>query len=211
MKIVMLGPPGSGKGTQSSMLANHLDIPHISTGEIFRKNIALNTDLGKMVMSFIEKGTLVPDEIVIEAVKSYLKNEQFFEFGFIMDGFPRTLYQAKRFEEFCELDLVIFVDVSDDIIVKRILSRRICPNCSRDYNILTNPPKIKDRCDVCGQVLITRADDNEVSTKKRLEIYHRETVPLIDYYKKKGLLRVVAGNKDPEEVFKDIKEQLVFG
>jgi len=211
MKILLLGPPGSGKGTQSAMLANHLDIPHISTGDIFRKNINLNTDLGKIVKEIIKKGELVPDEIVIEAVKSYLKNEQLFEFGFIMDGFPRTVYQAEKFQEFCGLDLVILVDVPDEVITQRILSRRICPNCGKGYNIITNPPKIKDRCDICGQVLITRADDNIDSVKNRLLIYHNETAPLIDYYKKKGILKEVNGNKEPEEVFREIKEQLVFG
>jgi len=211
MRILLLGPPGSGKGTQSAMLANHLDIPHISTGDIFRKNIALNTDLGKIVKEIISKGKLVPDEIVVDAVKNYLKNEQLFEFGFIMDGFPRTVYQAEKFQDFCELDLVILIDVSDEVITKRILSRRICPNCAKGYNLTTDPPKIKDRCDICGQVLITRADDNIDSVKNRLLIYHKETAPLIDYYKDKGILREINGNKEPEDVFKEVKEQLVFG
>jgi len=211
MNILLIGPQGCGKGTQASLLANHLDIPHISTGDIFRKNIALNTDLGKIVNNLVKKGELVPDDIVIEAVKSYLKNEQMFEFGFIMDGFPRTIYQAEKFEEFSDFDLVILIDVSDEVVIKRIVSRKTCPNCSKVYNTLTNPPKIKDRCDVCGQVLTIRADDNKESIQKRLESYHLQTKPLIDYYKKKGILRVVDGENSAEKVFEQIKENLVFG
>jgi adenylate kinase len=203
MKLLLLGPPASGKGTQASKIAEYLGIPHISTGDIFRENISMKTELGKIVKSYLDNGELVPDEIVTRVVVDKLDKGDYRK-GFILDGFPRTIPQAKSFQRNYEFDQVIYIEVDDETVMKRISGRRVCPNCGAVYNVYFNPPRYKGRCDICSQQLITRKDDNPEAAKKRLREYKEKTEPLVEFYDKQNLLRRVNGLKPPEEVFDDI-------
>ncbi len=181
MRLIFLGPPGSGKGTQAELLADKLDIPHISTGDIFRDNIKKETDLGKKAKEYIDKGQLVPDHVTNYMVKGRLEKLD----GYILDGYPRTIPQAKFLDCIQDIDKVVEFELSDKEVIKRISGRRTCKKCGAMYHIVWNPPKKKGVCDECGSALIQRSDDKPETIKKRLEVYKKQTAPLIDYYSDK--------------------------
>ena len=208
MKIIMLGAPGAGKGTQAKKIAEKYSIPHISTGDIFRANIKNNTELGKKAKTYMDKGELVPDELVVDLIMDRFKQPDC-ENGYVLDGFPRTIPQAesltKALSERGEaVDYAVNVDVPDENIINRMSGRRACLNCGATYHIVYNPSKKEGICDTCGQQLVLRDDDKPETVKKRLSVYHDQTQPLIDYYKNEGILAEVDGTKDMEEVFQDI-------
>lgn len=208
MRIILLGPPGAGKGTQASGIVEKYRVPHISTGDIFRKNIKEGTDLGKKAKEYMDKGLLVPDELVVEIVKSRLLEKDCTE-GFLLDGFPRTVVQAEALDKvLCEtnmnLDKVINIEVDKNILVSRAIGRRICKECGATFHIEFNSPKTEGKCDVCGGELYQRADDNEETVSKRIQVYLDETKPLIDYYSKKGIIFTINGEQDINKVFEDI-------
>lgn len=212
MKIVMLGAPGAGKGTQAKMLADQYAIPHISTGDIFRANIKEGTELGKKAKEFIDAGALVPDELTVDLVMDRIDHEDCKK-GYILDGFPRTINQAEKLTEALggkggDIDYAVNVDVPDEAIVERMAGRRMCPNCGASYHVVNIPPKKDGICDRCGEKLITRKDDQPETVKKRLAVYHEQTQPLYDYYKEKGLVVDVDGTKPMEEVFQAIVSRL---
>lgn len=186
MKLVLLGPPAAGKGTQSANLSEHYAIPAISTGSIIRNNISEGTELGNKAKAFIAEGKLVPDELVIDLVVNRLKEEDC-KNGYILDGFPRTVSQAEAMEELgIQIDKVVEISVPDDEIVKRISGRRNCKECGAIYNVNDNPSKAGDKCEKCGGDLEQRADDTEETVRNRLSVYHKETKPVSDYYEAKG-------------------------
>lgn len=207
MNIVILGSPASGKGTQASKLSKELEIPNISIGNIFRENIELNTQLGKLVKPYITKGKLVPDEITTRVVIEKL-SELNINSGFILDGFPRNLAQAKAFQKYYDIDKAILIEIDDETVMRRISGRRICPNCGAIYNIYYDPPKYENRCDVCGHPLVRRKDDNEQTAMKRLKDYKENTLPVIEFYDEKGILIRVNGLNSPDEIFKEITKAL---
>jgi adenylate kinase len=207
MRMVLLGPPGAGKGTQAAGLSTILNIPHISTGDIFRENIKNGTELGKLAKSYIDAGKLVPDDVTLKIVEDRLKNEDC-EDGFIMDGFPRTIPQAEMFDDMLKklntaIDIVVNIDVPEDVIIRRMSGRRMC-SCGRTYHVQNNPPKEEGVCDSCGGQLYIRDDDREETVLKRLRTYHEQTSPLIDYYENKGLLKNYDGTEPIEETTRKI-------
>lgn len=203
MKLILLGAPGAGKGSQATKISTEYGIPHISTGDVFRANIAQGTDLGLYAKSFIEKGELVPDEVVVDIVADRLKREDCKK-GFLLDGFPRTIAQAEALGKLTDIDTVINIDVNFDLIVARISGRRMC-ECGETYHITTYK---KDVCAKCGKPLYQREDDTVDTIKNRLEVYNKQTAPLIDYYRNKGIIVDVDGNRTIQETFEDIKEIL---
>jgi len=208
LRLVLLGPPGAGKGTQASAIISKYSIPHISTGDIFRANIKNGTELGKQVEAYMNKGLLVPDELVVSIVKDRLTEEDCKD-GFLLDGFPRTVNQAEALDEELKkmnlkLDKVVNIQVGKEILIERAIGRRICKNCGATYHIKFNPPKEENICDKCGGKLHQRDDDKVETVEKRIEVYHEQTKPLIEYYDKKGLLLNVDGTKPVEEVFNEI-------
>lgn len=212
MRIILLGPPGAGKGTQAAKIVNHFHIPHISTGQMFRKIIKERTPLGLAAMEYIDQGLLVPDALTLEIVNDRLAQGDCAE-GFMLDGFPRTVTQARALDEELEakgtlLDKVLNIEVRNDFLIERITGRRVCKDCGENYHISFNPPKIENKCDVCGGELIHRADDQEETVKKRLEVYNNQTKPLIDYYSAKGLNYTIDGEQSIKKVFEDIKKIL---
>lgn len=205
MKIIMLGAPGAGKGTQAKMLADKYGIPHISTGDIFRANIKNGTELGTKAKEYMDKGLLVPDELTCDLVVDRIKQEDC-EKGYILDGFPRTIPQAECLDNALEsmndkIDYAVNVDVPDENIIKRMSGRRACVGCGATYHIVYNPTKEEGICDRCGKELILRDDDKPETVENRLKVYHEQTQPLIDYYNNKGALQEVDGTKDMQEVF----------
>ena len=205
MKIVMLGAPGAGKGTQAQMMAAKFGLPHISTGDIFRENIKNGTELGKKAKSFMDAGQLVPDELTVEILLDRVKKDDCAK-GYILDGFPRTIPQAQVLTDTLaktgeQIDYAINVDVPDSNIVARMSGRRSCPKCGASYHITFIPPKQEGICDSCGSALIQRDDDKPETVQNRLSVYHDQTQPLIDFYKEKGVLRTVDGTKEMQEVF----------
>ena len=193
MNIVIMGAQGTGKGTVAGILKEKLNIPHISTGEIFRKNIQESTELGKLAVEYTDKGNLVPDKITNEMVKNRL-NEEDCKSGYILDGYPRNLEQAKELDKMMndknkKIDLVIYLTTPTEEIVERVMGRRECPNCKESYNMMINKPKNGEICDKCGTKLIKRADDTEEKLKTRLNIFFTETKPIIDFYKEKGIVK----------------------
>ncbi len=184
----MLGPPGAGKGTQAVKLAERLDVPHISTGDILRRNVAKKTKLGQLAQKYMAAGKLVPDDVVIEMTAKRLK-EADAKKGFILDGFPRNLAQAKALDELTEIDAVVNLFLDPEDLVKRSTGRWVCPNCDAVYHVLTNPPKGRGVCDKCGSVIIQREDDKEEVVRTRIRTYDEQTEPLVAHYKGKGLLR----------------------
>ncbi len=205
MKIIMLGAPGAGKGTQAKQIADKYHIPHISTGDIFRANIKENTELGKKAKTYMDQGLLVPDELVVDLVVDRLSQDDAKK-GYVLDGFPRTIPQAKALDEALakigeKLDYAINVDVPDENIVRRMSGRRACVACGGTYHIKYNPTKVEGVCDACGGELVLRDDDQPETVKKRLDVYHEQTQPLIDYYKKSGVLNDVDGTVDLDDVF----------
>ena len=204
MKIIFLGAPGSGKGTHATRVKTELGVPHISTGDIFRENIKGGTPLGVLAKSYIDKGALVPDDVVIDIVKDRLSREDCKK-GFILDGFPRTIYQAEALKSIAKIDVVINLVVDDDAIVERVAGRRMC-RCGETYNVAFLNGATT--CAKCGGELYQRDDDKEETVKSRLEVYHKETAPLIDYYRKEGLLEDVDGSKGIDAVYADIMKVL---
>ena len=208
MKIVMLGAPGAGKGTQAKMIAAKYQIPHISTGDIFRANIKNGTELGKKAKSYMDQGLLVPDELTVDLVIDRLAQDDC-KNGYILDGFPRTIPQAEALDAALEklgekMDYAIDVDVPDENIVSRMSGRRACTGCGATYHIVYNPSKKGEYCEVCGEKLILRDDDKPETVQKRLNVYHDQTQPLIDYYTKQSILRTVDGTQDMNDVFAEI-------
>ncbi len=208
MKIIMLGAPGAGKGTQAKKLASKYGIPHISTGDIFRANIKNGTELGQKAKVYMDQGLLVPDELVVDLVVDRFKQADC-ENGYVLDGFPRTIPQAKALDEALEknndaVEYAIDVDVPDESIISRMAGRRACVGCGGTYHLVTIPPKTEGICDTCGAELILREDDKPETVEKRLKVYHDQTQPLIDYYQGKNILRSVDGTQNLEDVFKDI-------
>lgn len=199
MNLVFLGAPGAGKGTQATRICQKYNIPHISTGDILRANIKAGTPLGVEAKAYIDKGLLVPDEVVIGLVKNRLGEEDCKK-GFLLDGFPRTLEQAKALGEFAEITCAIDIEVDEKLVVERIAGRRMC-KCGESYHVSWYR---FDKCAKCGSELYQRDDDREETVKARLEVYNVQTAPLIDYYAGKGVLKSVDGAKDMEEVFEDI-------
>ncbi|WP_022764371.1 adenylate kinase [Butyrivibrio sp. XPD2006] len=208
MKIIMLGAPGAGKGTQAKMIAEKFNIPHISTGDIFRANIKNGTELGKKAKEFMDKGQLVPDELTVEILLDRVAADDC-KNGYVLDGFPRTIPQADVLDKELtklgdKVDFAINVDVPDENIVRRMSGRRACLKCGATYHIEHIPPKQEGICDKCGSELVQRDDDKPETVQNRLSVYHEQTQPLIDYYNKKNILKSVDGTKDMQEVFSDI-------
>jgi len=208
MKIIMLGAPGAGKGTQAKRIAAKYGIPHISTGDIFRANLKNNTELGKKAKVYMDQGLLVPDELTLELVMDRFTQEDC-KNGYVLDGFPRTIPQAEALTEALAkqqdaVDFAINVDVPDEAIVNRMSGRRACPACGGTYHVEFNPTKVEGICDVCGGQLVLREDDKSETVLKRLSVYHEQTQPLIDYYSGQKILREVDGTQDMEDVFRDI-------
>ncbi len=202
MRIILIGPPGAGKGTQAVSIRAEYPIAHVSTGDILRENVRGATQLGLSAKSFMDAGKLVPDDLIIEMVEERLDSPDCNE-GFLLDGFPRTLPQAEALDRILakmsiRLDAVIELEISDDEVVKRLTSRRICSSCGAIYNVIAHPAKVEGVCDVCSGKVIQRDDDKESVIRNRLDVFHVQTAPLVEYYEKKGLLKRVdgAGGKD---------------
>ena len=207
MKIVMLGAPGAGKGTQAVRIAEQYGVPHISSGDIFRKNLKEGTELGLAAKAYMDQGLLVPDDLTTDLVISRLREEDCAN-GYVLDGFPRTLPQARALSEKLraegeQIDFALDIEVTDEEIVSRVSGRRICPKCGAGFHTLYNKPQIDGICDICGAELMMRADDRPETVLRRLEVYHAETEPLIEYYKEEGILREVDGSQNIEKVFED--------
>lgn len=208
MNIVLMGPPGAGKGTQAEVMARNLIVPHISTGDIFRANIKAGTELGQLANQYISKGDLVPDEVTMAMIKDRLAEDDC-ESGFILDGLPRTIGQADALEEILteqgkKLDKVVNIDVPIEKLIERLSGRRVCRNCSQTYHLVNNPPTEAGRCDECGGELYQRADDSEETIKNRLDVYLAQSSPLIEYYEKKGLLLSVNGDQSINNVLTEV-------
>ena len=207
VKIILLGPPGAGKGTQAKSISNRYSIPHISTGDIFRKNISENTPLGIEAKKYIDQGQLVPDEVTINMVKDRLQEDDCTD-GYLVDGFPRTVSQAEALQEFIKnrgesLDTALLIYVPMDFILERMTGRRVCPSCGASYHIKFNPA-LNGKCELCGTDVVQRKDDTAETVKERLDVYERQTQPLIEYYQDKNLLSQVDGTKAINEVFESI-------
>ena len=205
MKIIMLGAPGAGKGTQAKLIAEKYGVPHISTGDIFRANIKNGTELGKEAKEYMDKGLLVPDELTVRLLLDRVAQDDC-KNGYVLDGFPRTIPQAEVLDkELIKLgdsvDFAVDVDGPDENIIRRMSGRRACLNCGATYHIVNIPPKKEGICDVCGSELVLRDDDQPETVKNRLKVYHEQTQPLIEYYTGKGVLRTVDGTLPMEEVF----------
>ena len=212
MKIIMLGAPGAGKGTQAKMIAEKCGIPHISTGDIFRANIKNGTELGAKAKEYMDKGLLVPDELVCDLVVDRIQQADC-EKGYILDGFPRTIPQAEALENALnaieqKLDYAIDIDVPDENIINRMSGRRACVGCGATYHVLFNPTKVEGKCDVCGESLILRDDDKPETVMQRLDVYHTQTQPLIDFYTERKVLVEVDGTQSMDKVFDDIMKIL---
>lgn len=209
MRLVILGPPSSGKGTQASMISDRFGIPHLSTGDILREEVSLRTDLGVRAEVFLKEGELVPDDLVVQMMKNRLLRRNRVE-GFVLDGFPRTIHQLKALDKITTIDKVLFVEVKDEEVIARAVGRRICQKCGRIYHMRFDPPEVDEICDVCGSRLIQRDDDKEATIKRRLRIYRRQTVPLIKVYEKRGILVVVDGNGTIKETKRNVLRALAW-
>ncbi len=207
MKLILLGAPGAGKGTQAKWISEEYGIPHISTGDILRKNVAEGTELGKEAKKYMDEGKLVPDELIIDMVRDRLSQDDC-KNGFILDGFPRTIKQAEALEKITDVDAVLNIYVPFEKLIERITGRRTCPKCGAVYHIKYNPPKKDNICDVCGTPLIQRDDDKEETVRKRLKTYEEQTAPLIDYYEKKGKLITVEGQEKVEDTIALVRQAL---
>lgn len=212
MKIIMLGAPGAGKGTQAKIIADKYGVPHISTGDIFRANIKNGTELGKEAKGYMDKGLLVPDELTVRLLLDRVAQDDCSN-GYVLDGFPRTIPQAEVLDsELTKLgdsvDYAVDVDVPDENIINRMSGRRSCKDCGAIFHVQYNPPKKENCCDVCGGELILRDDDKAETVKKRLDVYHEQTAPLIAHYKEAGSLHEIDGTQDIKVVFEEIKSIL---
>lgn len=213
MNIFIMGAPGSGKGTFSSKIKEEYNLNHISTGDIFRANISQETELGLQAKAYAEQGKLVPDEITNKMVKDYLATLSDKKNGYLLDGYPRTLDQAKAFEEMTDgtdlaVDVILAMDVPTDVLTRRITGRRTCKDCGEIYNIYSKPTKVEGVCDRCGGVLTQRKDDNEESLKVRLDEYSNNTEPVIDYYEKKNMVSHINADASMDEIWSSVKEAL---
>lgn len=212
MRIIMLGAPGAGKGTQAKKIAEKYGIPHISTGDIFRANIKNGTELGKKAKTYMDQGLLVPDELTCDLVVDRISQDDA-KNGYVLDGFPRTIPQAEALTEALKkrneaIDFALDVDVPDENIVSRMSGRRACLNCGATYHIVFAAPKKEGVCDICGKELVLRDDDKPETVQKRLTVYHEQTQPLIEYYENAGVLHKLDGTKDINDIFASIKELL---
>lgn len=212
VRLLLLGAPGSGKGTQSEKIKNMFNIPVIATGDIFRKNISEGTAFGKKAQSFMDKGELVPDELVVEIVEDRLMQDDCRN-GFLLDGFPRTVFQAEALNEFLvekgeELTNVVFIELEDEELLRRISGRRVCRSCGRSFHVVSMKPKQDGVCDACGGELYQRSDDSEETAHNRIAVYMKETMPLVKFYEDQNILFRVDGKQDPEAVFENIKNAL---
>ncbi len=210
LNLIFLGPPGAGKGTQAERLARRWNLRKISTGDILREAVKNHTPLGQKARQYMERGDLVPDEVMLGLIREVLQDTGN---GFILDGFPRTLEQARGLDTLLQelglqLHAVVLLQVPDGEIVRRLSARRVCPKCGATYNLISNPPKNDERCDHCGEPLVLRHDDHPDTIRHRLEVYHRQTEPLIAYYRAQNLLRVVSGVGTPDEVEQRLLEAL---
>lgn len=213
MKIILIGGPGAGKGTQAKRIKEEYSLPHISTGDIFRANIKNNTVLGKEARKYIDKGLLVPDDLVVDLVVDRLLQEDCKD-GYILDGFPRTIPQAQALDQSLKeakdkIDLVINIEVADENIIKRMSGRRACLKCGATYHLKHIPPKVEGVCDICDSELVLREDDKPETVRKRLKVYHEQTRPLIEYYSSKGNLLRVDGSRPIDTIFEDIKSRIL--
>lgn len=212
LRAVLLGPPGAGKGTQAVRLVEKYEIPHISTGDIFRKNIKEGTELGKKAQEYMNAGALVPDELVVDLVRDRLQQDDC-KNGFLLDGFPRTIFQAEKLDEFLsesnlKMDIVINLKVEKEALIKRLTGRRVCKDCGASYHIVNIPPKKEGVCDICGGELIQRKDDNIETVENRINVYEEQTAPLIGYYKEAGSLVDFDGEASLDEVFDAIVQAI---
>lgn len=213
MNILIMGGPGAGKGTMSAKIVEKYNVCHISTGDIFRSEIGNQTELGMMAKSYMDKGLLVPDEVTNQMVKSYLENLEEKKNGFLLDGYPRTIDQAKAFDALSEgsdlaIDTVIAMELDFSVLSGRITGRRLCRNCGEIYHMVTKPPKQEGVCDNCGGELYQRKDDTEESLKVRLDEYSRQTEPVLDFYEKKGLVKHINADQPIEKVWQDVQAAL---
>ena len=212
MNLVMLGPPGAGKGTQAALLADKLGVPHVATGDLFREALKNETDLGLTAKSYMERGELVPDEVTVAMVRERLEKPDS-EHGLILDGFPRTIEQAEALKDLLDeqgrvIDAALFIDAAEDELVRRLSSRWTCRNCQAVYNIISNPPHQEGKCDMCGGELYQRADDVPETVRNRIRVYWQQTSPLIDYYRDQGLLITIESEGGIERVQQRIQEAL---
>src|SRR6516225_7945149 len=206
-KYIIMGVQGCGKGTQAKLLKEALDLVHISVGDIFRWHIQSRTKLGARIKRIMAEGQLVPDEVVEEVVKQRLEQHDW-NYGFILDGFPRNARQAAFFLESYDIDAVLLIEVPDAVVQERILNRRLCPKCGLDYNLIYHRPAAANTCDVCGTVLVARADDTPEAVAARLRDYHTKTQPILELFRRKELILVVDGTRPPAEVHADLRRQL---
>lgn len=212
LRTVLLGPPGAGKGTQAVKIVEKYDIPHISTGDIFRENIKNGTELGKKAQEYMNKGELVPDDLVIDLATSRLLEDDC-KNGFLLDGFPRTVYQAEKLDEFLtahgmKLDKVIDIEVEKDELITRLTGRRVCKQCGASYHVVNIPPKKEGICDICGGELFQRDDDTVETVENRIEVYNEQTMPLVDYYKKADNIVTIDGALPLDTVFTEIVKSI---
>ncbi len=212
MRLVLLGPPGAGKGTQAMNLVDQYGLVHVSTGDLFRANIKNNTDLGKKVKAYLSSGKLVPDELTIALVWDRLDQEDTKK-GYLLDGFPRTIAQAQALDRGLEergekIDGAVCIDVPSEVLIERLAGRRVCPECGASYHIKDNPPKKEGICDRCGAALEQRKDDTEETVKDRIDVYHKNTEPLIDFYQKQDKLIKINGNQGVDQVSQEIYKAL---
>lgn len=209
MRLILIGPPGVGKGTQAALLESSLGLKPLSSGVIFRSEIEADTDLGRLANSYIKRGELVPNGVTIEMMSKRIRNDEVRRHGFVLDGFPRTIRQAEALDELLveigmPLDKVISIEVEDDVILRRLAGRMGCTKCGEIYHSITKPPKREGICDKCDSPLFVRSDDKPETILERLRVFRENTAPVRDYYREKGLLQVVDGAKDPEEAYADI-------